>query len=575
MADKGGSYRDTVREMMGEMAAAKKAESSSSKNVTETEEDLLDDILDLEEGGEAAGNFDEKEAEALLKSDDDDDTNADSGTKDKEDTVAGVVPEVAAEKTSEIEDIDMLDENDDEEEKENRETPSQPTDNVGTEDGDTADGVEAVELSEEDDDENSNKNTEDTTKDNEESEPAGESKKDAPKTATDQGDDGNKSAEKDNEQSGNGKADYDSDSIQMIEEIEDSKDSSSSSKNEAIATDIDKSKEEVADGEKKKKAKSESPEVVELSSNEDDSSDSDEDDDESESSSSEEDEGDPSKPPGEGASKPIQEEYLQPFLYGWKREVVLRHRDKGSIAQCDIYYLPPQDGRYRTREAKRKRRSKADQERYFDDFPDEVLTISNFNYVRKPLGLENAAYEIIRRAAMAETDHVSGGKKCMTEVKESTGLLDIDSDDSEIMMINGFDFDMPVSLQADRHVLGMQNEFKKRRKYRDPETCCTPPMVEDQLWTAMDDDPFGVYTDLGGRSEPATPPPLRAVGLTTHASVKKIQEAFEAVRKEAFKEDPTKAIDLEDELASHDAAIRKFKHMKISMMELSKYRYPR
>ena len=43
----------------------------------------------------------------------------------------------------------------------------------------------------------------------------------------------------------------------------------------------------------------------------------------------------------------------------------------------------------------------------------------------------------------------------------------------------------------------MQNQFKQRRKYRDPETCCTPPLVEDNLWTTMDDDPFGVYHSLG------------------------------------------------------------------------------
>ena len=57
----------------------------------------------------------------------------------------------------------------------------------------------------------------------------------------------------------------------------------------------------------------------------------------------------------------------------------------------------------------------------------------------------------------------------------------------------------------------MQNENKNRRKFRDPETCCTPPLVEDQLWTNLSDDPVGVYTDLGGRSSPVTPPPLRYV----------------------------------------------------------------
>ena len=55
---------------------------------------------------------------------------------------------------------------------------------------------------------------------------------------------------------------------------------------------------------------------------------------------------------------------------------------------------------FRTREAKRKRRSKADQERYFEDFPDDDLSIKNFNYVRKPLGLGNAAYELIRQAKL-------------------------------------------------------------------------------------------------------------------------------------------------------------------------------
>ena len=55
----------------------------------------------------------------------------------------------------------------------------------------------------------------------------------------------------------------------------------------------------------------------------------------------------------------------------------------------------------------------------------------------------------------------------------------------------------------------MQNENKNRRKFRDPETCCTPPLVEDQLWSNLSDDPVGVYTDLGGRSSPVTPPPLR------------------------------------------------------------------
>ena len=111
----------------------------------------------------------------------------------------------------------------------------------------------------------------------------------------------------------------------------------------------------------------------------------------------------------------------------------------------------------------------------------------------------------------------------------------------------------------------MQNEFKQRRKYRDPETCCTPPLVEDSLWSAMDDDPFGVYTNLGGRSSPVTPPPLRAVKLTYNETAEKIGKAFEEIKTEAFKHEPTKEVDLHEEQASHDYAIKKFKNYKSSL----------
>ena len=37
--------------------------------------------------------------------------------------------------------------------------------------------------------------------------------------------------------------------------------------------------------------------------------------------------------------------------------------------QYDVSYIPPENGQYRTREAKRKRISKTDQEKYFADFP--------------------------------------------------------------------------------------------------------------------------------------------------------------------------------------------------------------
>ena len=99
----------------------------------------------------------------------------------------------------------------------------------------------------------------------------------------------------------------------------------------------------------------------------------------------------------------------------------------------DLPCSTPQDGRYRTREAKRKRRSKEDQERYFDDFPDNNLSTKHFNYIRKPLGLENAAYEIIRRTKTKGTldsndnDSSQTGRKSMKEVKASSTTTSVSS----------------------------------------------------------------------------------------------------------------------------------------------------
>jgi hypothetical protein len=45
------------------------------------------------------------------------------------------------------------------------------------------------------------------------------------------------------------------------------------------------------------------------------------------------------------------------------------------------------------------RRSKVDQERYFEDFPHPSLSVNNFTYVRRPLGLNNEAYELVRQEA--------------------------------------------------------------------------------------------------------------------------------------------------------------------------------
>ena len=151
----------------------------------------------------------------------------------------------------------------------------------------------------------------------------------------------------------------------------------------------------------------------------------------------------------------------------------------------------------------------------------------------------------------------------MKEVEESAGLLEEpDSDDDEVKLINGFDTEMPVSLQAYQHVTGMQNEFKKRKKTRDPETCCTPPLVEDQLWTNLDDDPFGVFSNLGGRSSPVTPPILRAVKLTYKETAEKIIKSLQDVKDDAFKHDSTKEVELIEDMASHDSSIKRFKNYK-------------
>lgn len=315
--------------------------------------------------------------------------------------------------------------------------------------------------------------------------------------------------------------------------------------------------------------KKQPPDVVELSDDEEEQVSV-----ENTGESSSEDEGDPSRDPGVDATRTIPPDFLLPFLHGWKREVVQRPPKGNSVSQFDVYYIPPQDTKHRTREAKRKRRSKTDQERFFDDFPSKILSVANFNYVRKPLGLNNAAYEIIRKSNIRESKEPSPsdvrrggksngkGKGKYKEVEESAGLLEDDSDDgeNEVNYREGFDVDLPLCAQINRNTLGMRLEHKKRRKYRDPETCCTPPMAEDMLWPQLDEDPLGVYTDLGGRSSPSTPPPLRAVKLTPIANAERIAKAFEKVREEVEKNPSVKEQELKEDLASHDAKIKQFKN---------------
>ena len=53
-----------------------------------------------------------------------------------------------------------------------------------------------------------------------------------------------------------------------------------------------------------------------------------------------------------------------------------------------------------------------DQERYFDDFPHSQLSVQNFSYVPRPLGLNNSAYEIIRKPETNNTETEIEGTNC-------------------------------------------------------------------------------------------------------------------------------------------------------------------
>lgn len=89
--------------------------------------------------------------------------------------------------------------------------------------------------------------------------------------------------------------------------------------------------------------------------------------------------------------KHIPLKFLKPFHYGWKREVVMRGLDTSpNTAQYDVYYWPPEP-----RAAKC--RSKPDLVKHFAKYDSNGLTTDNFIYNRKPLGLNNPEFEIIRR----------------------------------------------------------------------------------------------------------------------------------------------------------------------------------
>ena len=106
----------------------------------------------------------------------------------------------------------------------------------------------------------------------------------------------------------------------------------------------------------------------------------------------------------------------------------------------------------------------------------------------------------------------------------------------------------------------------------------TPPLASEMPWTFLDDDPLGVFTELSNELEsmkcPPTPPPLRALRLTSHKTTDSISEMYKKIRNGL--PDPLDRItsgnkDLigNENLASHDLAVRKYKNYKYPQSQLS------
>jgi len=139
--------------------------------------------------------------------------------------------------------------------------------------------------------------------------------------------------------------------------------------------------------------------------------------------------------------------------------------------------------------------------------------------------------------------------------------------------ITEFDVGIPLSLQVDCKVTPLREEHKKRRKWPDRERCLTPPLAEDLAWTALDDDPMGVFTKLFDEQVsdrlkcPATPPPLRALRLTRSDTAEEVTKRHGAIR-DALPDPLERIIAANKELrgaenlASHDLAVRKFKNYR-------------
>ena len=97
---------------------------------------------------------------------------------------------------------------------------------------------------------------------------------------------------------------------------------------------------------------------------------------------------DPDRFPGQDATEEIAAGWLTPFYEGWTREVVYR-RARPNI--CEIYYWSPD---------RVKLRSRGTAEDYFTANPPNNPHLSPMQlcWTRKPLGLNNLCYEMVRRA---------------------------------------------------------------------------------------------------------------------------------------------------------------------------------
>ena len=125
----------------------------------------------------------------------------------------------------------------------------------------------------------------------------------------------------------------------------------------------------------------------------------------------------------------VPEVLLLPFKHGWKREVHFRADKSGT---CDIYYTPPI-------EIKRKKlRSMADQEKYFEEFPSKVLSPKNFSYSRVVLGLVKKGFEVVTGMSAVPTSKARTERKVnRTESPVVSGkLVKVD-----VKMMNQHDLD--------------------------------------------------------------------------------------------------------------------------------------